>query len=315
MKQVIKKINLERILLNKINIETIKLIRSNLLGEIFLVKTKDKKDVYVINKNQIKKQKKAFYIMSILKKENILAPEPLFYLNKENLLIYKSLNGLPYLNKLKKNNSTIDLCKDINKLCKLIFSFHKIDYKKIKNIKKETKNNLIYEKKWWQDTIKKNAGKKYTEKLFTFQNFLFKKYFNNWNIIKFKLTHNDFTLDNIIEYKNKFGLIDFYDALISDPIKDIASFNVRLLMMANKFPKQYSNIKLKKSDIIKIEKNFINHYLKISKDKKYFNLRYIFWKNFWFSRMYSWFVEVEKYSPKSASFLLKNIYSLSNNIL
>ena len=168
------------------------------------------------------------------------------------------------------------------------FDKYKISFQNysIKNLHKESDLFFDWYLKFGSKNLKINKIKKILKKEL---NKIYKKlYFNNRTFV-----HRDFHASNIMINKKAFGLIDSQDAIIGNPLYDVASLidDVRIKLpinLQNKLLKYYySNSKLKKElfqnlkndfDILSGQRNLkiLGIFVRLSKrDNKSFYLKYI----------------------------------------
>ena len=237
-------------------------------------------------------------INKILKQNIIIAPKLLNNHYQHNMIEISDLGQKTFfdmiLKKKKKLNYYKNLIKIIFKLQKIkikkkyFFGKHKFKFQKysLKNLHKES--DLFFD--WYLKFSSKNLKINKIKRILKIElNKIYKKiYFNNNTFV-----HRDFHASNIMINKKTFGLIDSQDAIIGNPLYDVASLidDVRIKLpinLQNKLLKYYySNSKLKKElfqnlkndfDILSVQRNLkiLGIFVRLSKrDNKSFYLKYI----------------------------------------
>ena len=237
-------------------------------------------------------------INKILKQNIIIAPKLLSNHYQHNMIEISDLGQKTFfdmiLKKKKKLNYYKNLIKIIFKLQKIkikkkyFFGKYKFKFKKysLKNLHKES--DLFFD--WYLKFSSKNLKINKIKKILKIElNKIYKKlYFNNNTFV-----HRDFHASNIMINKKTFGLIDSQDAIIGNPLYDVASLidDVRIKLpinLQNKLLKYYySNSKLRKElflnlkndfDILSVQRNLkiLGIFVRLSKrDNKSFYLKYI----------------------------------------
>ena len=175
--------------------------------------------------------KKSFYDLVIKKKNKLNNYKSLINLiiKLQNIKLKQTYR----FGKLKVNFETYTL-KNLHKESDLFFDWYlkysskKIKIKKIKNILKKELND-IYKKIYFRNNV---------------------------------FVHRDFHASNIMVYKNNFGLIDSQDAILGNPLYDVASLidDVRIKLSSDIQEKllnyYYRNSKLKKEKYENLKNDF-----------------------------------------------------------
>ena len=250
------------------------------------------------NKEKFKNLITYAIINNILKQNKINAPKLISNHFKYNMIEISDLGEHSFFDKILKKNNKFKHYKD---LIKIIFKLQKIKIKKnyrlgkyklklqkysLQNLNKES--DLFFD--WYLKFSSKNLKINKIKKILKIGlNKIYKKiYFNNNTFV-----HRDFHASNIMINKKTFGLIDSQDAIIGNPLYDVASLidDVRIKLpinLQNKLLKYYySNSKLKKElfqnlkndfDILSVQRNLkiLGIFVRLSKrDNKSFYLKYI----------------------------------------
>ena len=238
-------------------------------------------------------------VNEILNKNKILAPKLINNFLKNDIIEISDLGKISFFDYIKKKKNKT---KDYKKLIDLIVKLQKIKLKqkykflgKIVNFKKYSVNELHRESDlffdWYlQSFIKKK--KKLSIIKFKIKNELTYLY----KMLHFKnlyFTHRDFHASNIMINKKTFGLVDSQDAIIGNPLYDVASLidDVRIKLpinLQNKLLKfYYSKSKFKREnfqnlkndyDILSVQRNFkiLGIFVRLSKrDNKSTYLKYL----------------------------------------
>ena len=214
----------------------------------------------------------------------------------KNLIVYSVINNILNFNKIRApklissdyKNSVIEISDLGNKsfhdfiilkknklngyklLIKLIVKLQKIRIKKLYKfgkfkvkLQKYTTNNLHKESDLFFDWyLKYSLKKKKTIKIKKlFKNEL-KKIYKKLNFHNDTFVHRDFHVSNIMLCKKKLGVIDSQDAIIGNPLYDVASLidDVRIKLpqdlQNNLFKFYYKNSQYKKEKIEKLKNDF-----------------------------------------------------------
>ncbi len=206
-------------------------------------------------------------VNKILNENNIHAPKLINNYYKKNMIEISDFGNKQFYKQIIKKK---DKFKDYKNLIKLILQIQKIKirqkYKFGKfqiNFKKYTISNLHKESDlffdWYVKYSLRNKNYKKIKKIFKKElNRIYKKLnFNNNTFV-----HRDFHISNIMIDKKKLGLLDSQDAIIGNPLYDVASLidDVRINLKENlqdKLFKYYClNSKLKKESNQKLKNDF-----------------------------------------------------------
>ena len=203
-------------------------------------------------------------VNQILNNNGILAPKLFKNFNNDGIIEISDLGKTSFYDFIKNKKNKL---KDYKKLIELIIKLQKIKLKKTYRLgrkkikfKKYSLNNLHKESDLFFDWYLKSSIKK--KNLIKIKK-IFKKELNNiYKKLYFKnicFTHRDFHASNIMITKKRFSLIDSQDAIIGNPLYDVASLidDVRI-----KLPR-------------KLQDNLFNYYVQKSKfkNKKRFHLK------------------------------------------
>ena len=206
-------------------------------------------------------------INNLLIKNKIIAPKLLSNHFQHNMMEISDLGQKSFYDiiskKKKKLNYYKNLIKIILKLQKIkikkkyFFGKHKFKFQKysLKNLHKES--DLFFD--WYLKFSSKNLKINKIKKILKIElNKIYKNlYFKNNTFV-----HRDFHASNIMINKKTFGLIDSQDAIIGNPLYDVASLidDVRIKLpinLQNKLLKYYySNSKLKKELFQNLKNDF-----------------------------------------------------------
>ena len=237
-------------------------------------------------------------INNLLIKNRIIAPKLLSNHFQNNIMEISDLGQKSFHNLISKKKKKLNYYKN---LIKIILKLQKIKIKKkyylgkhklklqkysLQNLHKESDLFFDWYLKFSSKNLKINKIKKILKKEL---NKIYKKlYFNNRTFV-----HRDFHASNIMINKKAFGLIDSQDAIIGNPLYDVASLidDVRIKLpinLQNKLLKfYYSNSKLKREqfqnlkndfDILSVQRNLkiLGIFVRLSKrDNKSFYLKYL----------------------------------------
>ncbi len=225
--------------------------------EFYRIKKNKKTSIIVFAKKEKFKNLIVYSVVNrILNNNNILAPKLLKDYYKENMMEITDLGDKSFFDYIKRKKNKL---KDYKKLIEIIIKLQKIKLKnqyyycgkKIKftkyslnHLHKESDLFFDWHLKHYSKNLKINKIKR-----------IFKKELNNiYKKLYFKnnyFTHRDFHASNIMVTKKRLSLIDSQDAIIGNPLYDVASLidDVRI-----KLPNNLQNVLLK-------------HYIKKSKFK------------------------------------------------
>ena len=225
--------------------------------EFYRLKKNNKTSIIVFaRKEQFKNLIVYSAVNKILNSHNILSPKLLKNYYKDNMIEITDLGDKSFYDYIKNKKNKL---KDYKKLIELIIKLQKIKLKnqyhfsgkKIKfskyslsHLHKES--DLFFD--WYLKYFSKNL------KLTKIKKILRKELNNIYKKLYFKnncFTHRDFHASNIMITKNRLSLIDSQDAIIGNPLYDVASLidDVRI-----KMPKY-------------LQDNLFEHYIKKAKFK------------------------------------------------
>ena len=250
------------------------------------------------NKEKFKNLISYAIINKILKENKINAPKLISNHYQHNIIEISDLGEKSFYDIVSKKKNKLSYYKD---LIKIILKLQKIKIKKnyylgkhklkfgkysLQNLHKES--DLFFD--WYLKFSSKNLKiSKIKRILKTELNKIYKKlYFKNDTFV-----HRDFHASNIMVNKKTFGLVDSQDAIIGNPLYDVASLidDVRIKLpinLQNKLLKfYYSKSKFKGEnfqnlkndyDILSIQRNFkiLGIFVRLSKrDDKSFYLKFL----------------------------------------
>ena len=214
----------------------------------------------------------------------------------KNLIVYSVVNNILNSNKIRApklignhyKNSMIEISdlgyksfydfiilkknkmRDYKSLIKLIFKIQKIKLKKNYNLgkikvkfSKYSIDNLHKESDLFFDWyLKYSLKKKMTGKIKRLLRTELNKVYKKLNFKNDIFVHRDFHISNIMLSNNKLGVIDSQDAIIGNPLYDVASLidDVRIKLpqdlQNNLFKFYYKNSKYKKEKMKKLKNDF-----------------------------------------------------------
>ena len=197
--------------------------------EFYRVKKNNKTSIIVFAKKEKYKNLIVYSLVNkILNNHKILSPKLLKNYYRNNIIEITDLGDKSFHDYIKNKKNKI---KDYKKLIDLIIKMQKIKLKKIYNFEqkkikfnKYSLNNLHKESDlffdWYLKFLLKNKNLSKIKKVLKNElNKIFKKlYFEN-NCF----THRDFHASNIMINKKKLCIIDSQDAIIGNPLYDVAS--------------------------------------------------------------------------------------------
>ena len=237
-------------------------------------------------------------INNLLIKNKIIAPKLLSNHYQHNIMEISDLGRKSFYDiiskKKKKFNYYKNLIKIILKLQKIkikknyYLGKHKLKFQKYSLQNLHNESDLFFD--WYLKFYSKNLKISKIKKILKIElNKIYKKlYFDNRTFV-----HRDFHASNIMINKKAFGLIDSQDAIIGNPLYDVASLidDVRIKLpinLQNKLLKfYYSNSKLRKEqfqnlkndfDILSVQRNLkiLGIFVRLSKrDNKSYYLKYL----------------------------------------
>ena len=203
---------------------------------------KGKKTSIIVHSNKEKFKNLITYIVvnNILSKNKIYAPRLITNHYKHNIIEITDLGKKSFHNLIIKKKNKFN---DYKSLIKIIIKLQNIklnrNYRlgKFKiNFQKYSIKNLHKESDLFFDWYLKYCFK--SSKLKTIKNILKKELTKIYKKLYFKnnvFVHRDFHASNIMVNKNRFGLIDSQDAIIGNPLYDVASLidDVRIRLPLN----------------------------------------------------------------------------------
>ena len=267
--------------------------------EFYRIKKGNKTSIIVkANKEKFKNLITYAIINKILRKNKINAPKLISNHYQNNIIEISDLGRKSFYGIILKKNNKFNLYKD---LIKIIFKIQRIKIKKhyhlgkyklklqkysLQNLHKES--DLFFD--WYLKFISKNLKISKIKRILKKElNKIYKKiYFINNTFV-----HRDFHASNIMINKKAFGLVDSQDAIIGNPLYDVASLidDVRIKLpinLQNKLLKFYhSKSKLKREnyqnlkndyDILSVQRNLkiLGIFVRLSKrDNKSTYLKYL----------------------------------------
>ena len=211
--------------------------------EFYRLKKKNKTSIIVFTKKEKNKNLIVYSIVNnILNSNKINAPKLIQSYYKNNMIEISDLGDKSFFDYIISKKNKIN---DYKSLIKIIFKLQKIKLKKSYRLgkfkvkfSKYTLNNLHKESDlffdWFLRYFLKNKNKNKNKIKRLLRNELSKVYkklhFKNDNFV-----HRDFHASNIMIYKKKLGLIDSQDAIIGNPLYDVASLidDVRIKLPRN----------------------------------------------------------------------------------
>ena len=206
--------------------------------EFYRVKKNNKNSIIVFAKKEQYKNLIVYsFVNKILNRHNILSPRLLKNYYKDNMMEITDLGDKSFYDYIKNKKNKF---KDYKKLIELIIKLQKIKLKNQYNFMgkkiKFTKYSLSHLHKesdlffdWYLKFCSKNL------KIMKIKKILKKELNNIYRQLYFKnkyFTHRDFHVSNIMMTKKKLSLIDSQDAIIGNPLYDVASLidDVRIKM-------------------------------------------------------------------------------------
>ncbi len=267
--------------------------------EFYRLKKGNKTSIIVqANKEKFKNLITYAIINNILKKSKINAPKLISNHYQHNMIEISDLGEKSFYNLILKKKNKFNYYKN---LIKIIIKLQKIKTKKnyhlgkyklklkkysLQKLHKESDLFFDWYLKFSSEHLKIGKIKKILKKEL---NKIYKKlYFKNNTFV-----HRDFHASNIMIKKKVFGIVDSQDAIIGNPLYDVASLidDVRIKLPINLQKKllrfYYSKSKLKREnyknlkndyDILSIQRNFkiLGIFVRLSKrDNKSTYLKYI----------------------------------------
>jgi len=269
------------------------------LREFYRLKKNNKTSIIVSAKKDKYKNLIVYSVVNnILNSNKISAPKLISNHYKNNMIEISDLGDKSFFDFiiLKKNK-----IKDYKSLIKLIFKLQKIKLKKNYKLEKfkvkftkytleklHKESDLFFD--WY---LKYSLKKKITSKIKRLLRTELNKVYKKLNFKNNTFVHRDFHVSNIMKSKKKLGVIDSQDAIIGNPLYDVASLidDVRIKLsqdLQNKlFKFYYKNSKYKKErmeklkndyDILSVQRNLkiLGIFVRLSKrDNKLNYLKYL----------------------------------------
>jgi len=236
--------------------------------EFYRVQKNNKSTIIVVAKKEKFKNLIVYSAVNeILSKNKILAPKLIDSNMKKNIIEISDLGKISFFDFIKKKKNKkkyykklIDLIIKIQKIkLKSKYKFHKETIKfgtySLKELNKES--DLFFDC-YLSSLIKKKTLSTIKLKIKKELNYIY-------NQLHFKntcFTHRDFHASNIMISNNKFGLIDSQDAIIGNPLYDVASLidDVRIRISKKTqddlFKYYILKSKLKKKDKLNLKNDF-----------------------------------------------------------
>jgi aminoglycoside/choline kinase family phosphotransferase len=267
--------------------------------EFYRLKKKNKTSIIVsAKKNKYKNLIVYSVVNNILNSNKIHAPRLISNHYENNMIEISDLGDKSFYDFIisKKNKSI-----EYESLVKLIFKLQKIKTKKIYKLgkfkvklSKYTSSHLHKESDLFFDWYLKYSLKK--KKIIKIKRLLrdeLNKVYKKLNFKNDTFVHRDFHVSNIMLHKKKLSVIDSQDAIIGNPLYDVASLidDVRIklpqVLQNNLFKFYYKNSKYKKEKIEKLKNDFdilsvqrnlkiLGIFVRLSKrDKKLNYLKYL----------------------------------------
>ena len=236
--------------------------------EFYRLKKNNKTSIIVSAKKDKYKNLIVYSVVNnILNSNKISAPKIISNYYENDMIEISDLGDKSFYNFiiLKKNK-----IKYYKSLIKLIFKLQKIKLKKNYKLEKfkvkftkYTLDNLHKESDLFFDWyLKYSLKKKITSKIKRLLRTELDKVYKKLNFKNDTFVHRDFHVSNIMMGKKKLGVIDSQDAIIGNPLYDVASLidDVRIKLpqdlQNNLFKFYYRNSKYKKEKIEKLKNDF-----------------------------------------------------------
>ena len=230
---------------------------------------KNKKTSIIIFANKEKYKNLIIYsaVNNILNKHKILSPRLIKSYYKESMIEITDLGEISFYDYIKKKKKKLN---EYKKLIEIILKIQKIKLKKFYDFKKNkikfdkySLSHLHKESDLFFDWYLKFFMKK--KKLYKIKKILKQELNDIYKKLYFKnncFTHRDFHASNIMLNKKKLGLIDSQDAIIGNPLYDVASLidDVRIKLKKNLQDSLFKYYTLKSKFRIKNKLNFKNDF-------------------------------------------------------
>ena len=232
--------------------------------EFYRIKKNNKTSIIVFAKKEKFKNLIVYCaVNNILNKHKILSPKLIKNYYQDNLIEITDLGEKSFFEYIKKKKNKLPLYK---KLVNIILKLQEIKIKKTYYFEKNKirfteyslsqlhkESDLFFD--WYLKFTIKNKNLKRVKKIFKLElNNIYKKlYFKNKYFI-----HRDFHASNIMLNNKKLGVIDSQDAIIGNPLYDVASLvdDVRIKLPKNLKDNLLRYYILKSKFKIKKESNF-----------------------------------------------------------
>ena len=236
--------------------------------EFYRVKKNNKKSIIVFAKKEKFKNLIVYCVVnSILNKHKILSPKLIKNYYQDNMIEISDLGDKSFYEFIRyKKNKLLNYKKLIEIILKLqkikprltyYFGKNKIKFIKYSLSQLHKESDLFFD--WYlKFTIKNKNSNKIKKLLRQELNNIYKKlYFKNDYF-----THRDFHASNIMVNNNKLGVIDSQDAIIGNPLYDVASLidDVRIKLPKNLQDNLLKYYILKSKFKTKEEPNLINDF-------------------------------------------------------
>ena len=230
---------------------------------------KNKKTSIIIFANKEKYKNLIIYsaVNNILNKHKILSPRLIKSYYKESMIEITDLGEISFYDYIKKKKKKLS---EYKKLIEIILKIQKIKLKKFYDFKKNkikfdkySLSHLHKESDLFFDWYLKFFMKK--KKLYKIKKILKQELNDIYKKLYFKnncFTHRDFHASNIMLNKKKLGLIDSQDAIIGNPLYDVASLidDVRIKLKKNLQDSLFKYYTLKSKFRIKDKLHFKNDF-------------------------------------------------------
>ena len=236
--------------------------------EFYRIKKNNKTSIVVFAKKERFKNLIVYCLVNnILNKHKILSPKLINNYYKDNIMEITDLGDQSFYELIKRKKNKFSYYEQ---LVEIILKFQKIKLKKIYFFEKNKikfiryslnqlhkESDLFFD--WYLKYTIKNKNLEKIKKLLRFElNNIYKKlYFKN-----IYFTHRDFHASNIMLKNKKLGVIDSQDAIIGNPLYDVASLidDVRIKLNRDLQDKLLRKYILKSRLKTKDESNFKNDF-------------------------------------------------------
>ncbi|MFC1622431.1 phosphotransferase family protein [Patescibacteria group bacterium] len=171
-------------------------------------------------------RKKYYKVLKLVYKKvknekDFRVPNPLWYINNLQSMFYKGIKGGNLLNRL---NHKKDIEKSVVQLANFLAVFHNIKNKRNLKIKEKEFSLKYLDPTNLLDKAPAEREKYKMKSLDIFKKI--KKYENDIDNFKFRLSHGDMHLENVFfnDYWQRTYVIDFSEACLASPAYDLGSF-------------------------------------------------------------------------------------------